>query len=39
MENYDLAKLKKGFEVEVTHENAVASKVLIKKGAGKKKNN
>ncbi len=37
MDNYDLAKLKKGSQVEVTHENAVASKVMIKKGAGKKK--
>jgi hypothetical protein len=39
IDNYDLAKLKKGSEVEVTHEKGVASKVLIKKGAGKKKGN
>jgi hypothetical protein len=37
IEKYDLAKLKKGRQVEITHENAVASKVVIKKGAGKKK--
>ena len=39
IDNYTLAKVKKGFELEITHENAVASKVLIKKGAGKKKAN
>ena len=39
IENYDLAKLRKGSQIEVTHENAVASKVVIKKGAGKKKAN
>ncbi len=38
IDNYDLSKLKKGAQVEITHENAVASKVVIKKGgAGKKK--
>ena len=37
IDNYDLAKLKKGRQIEITHENAVASKVVIKKGAGKKK--
>lgn len=35
--DYDLAKLKKGRQVEITHENAVASKVVIRKGTGKKK--
>ncbi len=39
IDNYDLAKVKKGYELEITHENGVASKVLIKKGAGKKKAN
>ena len=37
MKTYDLAKLKKGTVVEVTHEDAKASKIVIKKGAGKKK--
>jgi Cu/Ag efflux protein CusF len=37
IEKYDLTKLKKGRQVEITHENAVASKVILKKGAGKKK--
>ena len=37
IDNYDLAKAKKGMMLEITHENAVASKVVIKKGAGKKK--
>ena len=37
MKGYDLAKLKKGSMLEVTHEDAKASKVVIKKGAGKKK--
>lgn len=36
-DNYDLAKAKKGMLLEITHENAVASKVVVKKGAGKKK--
>jgi hypothetical protein len=36
--DYDYAtKLKKGRQVEITHENAVASKIVLKKGAGKKK--
>jgi hypothetical protein len=35
--NYDLAKLKKGRQVEITHEDKVASKIVFKKGAGKKK--
>ena len=34
---YDLAKAKKGMELEITHEGAVASKVVIKKGVAKKK--
>ncbi len=37
IDNFDLAKVKKGTVLEITHENAVASKVMIKKGAGKKK--
>jgi Cu/Ag efflux protein CusF len=37
IDNFDLAKIKKGYELEIVHENAVASKVTIKKGAGKKK--
>jgi hypothetical protein len=37
IDNYDLAKAKKGMLLEITHENAVASKVTIKKGVGKKK--
>ena len=37
MKNYDLAKIKKGTMVEVTHEDAKASKIVFKKGAGKKK--
>src|ERR1700744_3762259 len=32
IDNYDLAKAKKGMLLEVTHENGVASKVTIKKG-------
>jgi hypothetical protein len=40
IDNFDLSKLKKGAVLEITHENNVASKVMIKKfGAGKKKNN
>lgn len=34
LENYDLAKAKKGALLEITHENAVASKVVVKKGGG-----
>jgi hypothetical protein len=37
LENYDLAKAKKGALLEITHEDKVASKVVIKGGAGKKK--
>ena len=37
VKTFDLAKLKKGTMVTVTHEDAVASKVVLKKGAGKKK--
>ena len=37
MKNYDLAKIKKGTMVEVTHEDTKASKIVFKKGAGKKK--
>ena len=37
MDNFDLAKLKKGTALEITHEKAVASKITIKKGAPKKK--
>ena len=33
----DLAKMNPGATLEITHENAVASKVVIKKGAAKKK--
>jgi hypothetical protein len=32
---YDLAKAKKGSHVEITHEDAVASKVVVKKYAKK----
>ena len=32
----DLTKVKKGMVVEVTHENATASKIVLKKGAPKK---
>ena len=39
MKSFDLAKLKKGAMVEVTHEDAVASKIVLKKGARKKKDN
>jgi hypothetical protein len=37
IEGYTLEKAKKGMELEITHEGGVASKVVIKKGAGKKK--
>jgi len=37
IKNYDLAKAKKGMEVQVIHEEKVASKVVIKKAAPKKK--
>lgn len=37
IKDYDLAKAKKGMMLEITHEKAVASKVVIKKGAAKKK--
>jgi hypothetical protein len=37
-ENFDLAKVKKGALLEITHEDKIASKVVVKKGgAGKKK--
>jgi len=35
--NFELSKVKKGTEVEVTHEDATASKVVIKQKAPKKK--
>ena len=35
----DLNKVKKDMEVEVTHENAKASKIVLKKGVGKKNAN
>jgi hypothetical protein len=37
LENYDLAKVKKGFRLKITHEGGTASKVVIEKGAAKKK--
>jgi len=38
MKKFDLAKLKKGARVKVTHEDGVASKIVLeRRGAGKKK--
>jgi hypothetical protein len=37
IDNFELAKAKKGMELEITHEKTVASKIVIKKGVGKKK--
>jgi uncharacterized protein len=37
-DNYDLAKLKKGRGVTVTHEKNVASKIVLEKGKTKKAN-
>ena len=39
MDNFDLAKLKKGTTLEIVHEKAVASKITIKKAAKKKEAN
>ena len=37
VKNFDLARLKPGTTVAVTHEDGIASKVVLKKGPGKKK--
>jgi hypothetical protein len=37
IDGFELAKAKKGMELEITHEDKVASKIVIKKGVGKKK--
>ena len=37
LKKFDIAKLKKGSQLKITHEGGTASKVVIEKGAGKKK--
>lgn len=38
LKKFDLAKLKKGARLKITHEDGVASKIVLqRKGAGKKK--